>query len=233
MQAPNKTRVIIIWGTLCVLLLGVGAFAVWKVWLDKPAPPAPRMSGAALAVPNPASPLKPLNKEEKKQPATASLASSPPAGTAGMAGMTAAPAAGSTGSGGTASAGNVAGNLGAITHLRSQKEELELQVKIKELHEKLTTTPVAPAVAQRQADVALLLEKPLPARTAIAPPSSRGPVVVAVQGMGGALSAVIRTGSSMTTVRKGSRFGGGVVTDISRAGVMFNRGGKLSALPFE
>lgn len=65
------------------------------------------------------------------------------------------------------------------------------------------------------------------------PAGSGGLRVISVQGVGGKLSATIRTGSGQVVVHKGSRLGEAVVTDISRQAVTIRRGGKTSTLPFE
>jgi type IV pilus biogenesis protein PilP len=131
------------------------------------------------------------------------------------------------------------GNLSERTTLRADIELLELQVKKKELLDKLN--PPAPAPVSAPAITPGLLALP-----PISPPvsgnepaepvrktSSSATVVVAVQGVDNNLSAVIRTGGRLVSVRKGQNFGGGVITNISRNAVAVRIGNKTSILPFE
>lgn len=127
----------------------------------------------------------------------------------------------------------IAGNLGRITALRAEEEELMLEAKIAKLRKekeeaRQKTAPVPPLS--------------LPALTPPSAPNARpapttprgGPVVVSVQGAGGQISATIRTGSGQPViVRKGSRLGDAVVQNVSRQGVSIMHGGKVSILPFE
>lgn len=128
----------------------------------------------------------------------------------------------------------VAGNLGRITELRALEEELTLEAKIAKLKkekEEASRSPVAPTLS-------------LPPLTPPAPPSpvpatisrpagTGGLLVVSVQGVGNQVSATVRTGAGHVVVRKGSRLGDAVVTDISRKAVTIRRGNKTSTLPFE
>jgi type IV pilus biogenesis protein PilP len=126
------------------------------------------------------------------------------------------------------------GNLSERTTLRADIELLELQVKKKELLDKLN--PPAPAPVSAPPITPGLLQLPPVSGNEPAEPvrkTSSATVVVAVQGVDNNLSAVIRTGGRLISVRKGQTFGGGVITNISRNAVAVRNGNKTSILPFE
>jgi type IV pilus biogenesis protein PilP len=124
------------------------------------------------------------------------------------------------------------GNLSERMTLRADIELLELQVKKKELMDKLQPPVSAPAVPVTGPG---LLELPPVGEVAPRPVSLPVPatVVVAVQGVNDGLSAVIRTKGKLVTVRKGQSFDGGIIVNISRSSVVVRRGDKTSVLPFE
>lgn len=126
---------------------------------------------------------------------------------------------------------NSSSTLGDLSRYRGQKLLLEQQVRIAELEQRLKelSTP-------KRAEI--VLPDLLPPRSAAPAPApaetpKRGPVVVSVQGVGGALSATIRTSDGgRVTVRHGGSFQGGVLS-VTRRGVSVRKNGKVSAIPFE
>lgn len=123
--------------------------------------------------------------------------------------------------------------LGDLSRYRGQKIILEQQVRIAELEQRLKE------LGERKKPEIILPDltppKPKgdgqPMVTTAAP--KRGPVVVSVQGVSGALSATIRTSDGRTvTVKNGAAFGGGRL-QVTRRGVFILRGGKPAAIPFE
>ncbi|MDR2819469.1 MAG: hypothetical protein LBB60_02935 [Desulfovibrio sp.] len=128
------------------------------------------------------------------------------------------------------------GNLSERTTLRADIELLELQVKKKELLDKLNPPAPAPVSAPPLTSGLLALppiSPPVSGTEPVRKTSSSATVVVAVQGVDNNLSAVIRTGGRLVSVRKGQNFGGGVITNISRNAVVVRNGNKTSILPFE
>lgn len=123
--------------------------------------------------------------------------------------------------------------LGDLSRFRGQKVLLEQQVKIAELEQRLKDL----SQPKKQEIILPDLTPPKPKAeeqtTAITPAPKRGPVVVSVQGVAGALSATIRTADGRTVnVKNGAAFGGGRL-QVTRRGVFVLRGGKPSAIPFE
>ena len=200
MQITKRTK--IIWGVLLLLLAGTGG----GLWWARQTPPPPVMPAPA---PSPKTPKIP---RAEKTPAAAPVKSTSSA---------AAPASGVT----AVPVSLTAGNLGRLTALKGEVEELRLEVQLEELRAKkkglLNPAPVA-AAPVRMPELSLPAMTPPTAQAPALPPvlSSAphrvGVVVLSVQGVDGELSATLRSGSKNVTVRKGSRFGGGVVTDISR-----------------
>lgn len=119
-----------------------------------------------------------------------------------------------------------AGSLSRVTQLQAELNELKLEVQIEELKARMhpPTPPPAPA---------------LPDMTALMPPGAppalpaRKTAVISVQGVGEELTATIRTGSTLATVRRGAKFNGGIVADITREGVTVRHGRRITVLPFE
>lgn len=123
--------------------------------------------------------------------------------------------------------------LGDLSRYRGQKIILEQQVRIAELEQRLNDL----SQPRKQEIVLPDLTPPKPKgeeqTTVTTPAPKRGPVVVSVQGVAGALSATIRTADGRTvTVKNGAAFGGGRL-QVTRRGVAIRRNGKLSAIPFE
>ncbi|MEG1609963.1 MAG: hypothetical protein RR317_02130 [Bilophila sp.] len=121
------------------------------------------------------------------------------------------------------------GALALVTALQGQLRELKLRVSIEEQVAKLhKLTQPEPTLQQLP---------PLPQLSNLSdktvPPEQRGTRVVSVQGVNGDLSAVIRTGSKLVTVRPGARVAGGVVSAISRSGVLLRKNGTIEPLPFD
>lgn len=121
--------------------------------------------------------------------------------------------------------GPVAGNLGVITGLRAQLEEVRLRAAIAQEAEKIQ--PKAPPQVQAQPVVAI---------PEASKPQAAGkpkPVILSIQGMDGRPTATVRHGSEVVSLRAGDRFNGGVVASIDRTGVSIRRGHSTTSLPFE
>lgn len=212
MQITKRTK--IIWGVLLLLLVGTGG----GLWWTRQTPPPP-----VMPAPKAPSPKTPKIPRAEKAPAAAPVAVA---------------ASGSS----SVPVSLTAGNLGRLTALKGEVEELRLEVQLEELRAKkkglLNPAPVA-AAPVRMPELSLpAMTPPATQAPALPPvlvpaPQRAGTAVVSVRGVDGELSAVIRTGSGTVTVRRGSRFGGGVVTSVSRQAVVVSRGGKTAALPFE
>lgn len=196
-------RTKIIWGILLVLLLAFAGLLWTQQTSSPPAPPAPR----DVPVKKKAAPTK-ADKTDKD-------AATPDA-----------PA-----DAGTVVAPIVAGNLGRITELRALEEELTLEAKIAKLKKEKEEASRSPSVPTLSLPSLTPPASPSPAPAV--PRAASSLMVISVQGVGGRLSATVRTGSGQVVVHKGSRLGEAVVTDISRQAVTIRRGGKTSALPFE
>lgn len=121
----------------------------------------------------------------------------------------------------------VAGNLGVITALRAQLEEVRIQAAIAQEREKVQSkaTPAQPQ--------AIVLHEP--PKTVPAPkPREASPVVLSIQGVDGHSSATVRLGSGqLMSLRTGDRFDGGVVSAIDRKGISIRRGHTSTILSFE
>lgn len=213
MQITKRTK--IIWGILLLLLVGAGG----GLWWTRQTPPPP-----VMPAPKAPSPKTPKIPRAEKAPAAMPVKSS------------AAPASGSS----AVPVSLTAGNLGRLTDLKGELEELRIEVQLEELRAKkkslLNPAPVAaPPVRVPELTLpAMTPPKSPPASSLELPPVRRaGTAVVSVRGVDGDVSALIRTGSGTVTVRKGSRFGGGVVTSVSRQAVVVSRNGKTAVLPFE
>lgn len=207
MQLTKRTK--IIWGILLVLLLAFAGLLWTQQTSSPPAPPAPR----DVPVKKKAAPTK-ADKTDKNTAAAATPDAPADAG------MVVAPI--------------VAGNLGRITELRALEEELTLEAKIAKLKREREEASRSPSVPTLSLPSLTPPASPSHAPAAAPRPSGSGGLrVISVQGVAGRLSATVRTGSGQTIVRKGSRLGDSVVTEISRQGVTIRRGGKTSTLPFE
>lgn len=203
MQITKRTK--IIWGVLLMLLL---AF-IGLLWTQRT--PSPSVPPARGDVPVPkAAPAK-TDKTDKEAAAPAK----PDAPSA--LGIEATPI--------------VAGNLGRITELRALEEELTLEAKIAKLQKEKEEASRSPSVPTLS--LPSLTPPASPAPSPAAPRRTSSLLVISVQGVAGRLSATVRTGLEQVVVRKGSRLGDAVVTDISRKAVTIRRGDKISALPFE
>lgn len=118
------------------------------------------------------------------------------------------------------------GNLGRMTELRADLEEMKVIVAIEQEKEKLNSKKNTPAP---QPQVIL----PEPPKTVVKPREA-SPVVISIQGVDGHASATIRSSSgSLVTVRPGDKFGGGVITAVNRTGVLVRRGNSSTTLAFE
>lgn len=130
--------------------------------------------------------------------------------------------------------------LGDLTALRGEVEKLKLEVQKEELlAKKKSIREPAPVQIASLAPPPLSLPELAPPAQAPNVPAvparkrSSGSVVISVQGVDGDVSALVRTGSRTVTLHRGDRFGGGVVTDITRKAVVIRRGAKTAVLPFE
>lgn len=204
MQLTKRTK--IIWGVLLMLLL---AF-IGLLWTQRTPSPSVPLARGDVPAPKKAAPAK-TDKTDKEAAAPAR-----PDAPSDI-GMDATPI--------------VAGNLGRITELRALEEELTLEAKIAKLQkekEEATRSPTVPTLS-----LPSLTPPASPAPSAATARRTSSLLVISVQGVAGRLSATVRTGSEQVVVRKGSRLGDAVVTDISRKAVTIRRGDKTSLLPFE
>ena len=208
MVITKRTK--IIWGILLVLLLAFAGL-LWTRQTPVPSvPPVPR----DVPVKKKAAPAKANKKDNTDKDAAAT----PDAPT--EAGMGALPI--------------TAGNLGKISELRNTLEEETLEVQIEEKRARKRELTRSGSVPTLSLPSLTPPAAPSPAPAAGPRPAGSGGLrVISVQGVGGKLSATVRTGSGQAVVRKGSRLGDSVVTEISRQGVTIRRGGKTSTLPFE
>lgn len=200
---------------LAVIIAGVWVFGIWQA----PFPP-----GSSSSQPSPKPPMKepaPSASGQGTQPPALSASSST---TAASSSVTPAPVEARS----SGDLAPVAGNLGKVTALRADLEEVRLKVaiaqEVEKLHPKPTPTP--------QPQLSLpLSEAPKP--TAVKQKES-SPVVVSVQGVDGNATATVRSGSgALETVRPGGRFNGGIVSAVSRSGVSVRRGSSTTTLAFE
>jgi type IV pilus biogenesis protein PilP len=235
----RKRKLLLIYGTLVLMLLGTVGWYVWQT-LDAPAP-----RQAAKAMPKAKTPPaaktadaladKPVPKVPSAD-ATARGISPAPQPESGKAGkdISASPAP------------SIAetGNVGGLSSLHVQIEEYKLLVQIEELKAKLVELKKAQTV------VAASPSPPVLSLAALTPPQSteppatavqatprraRGSVVLSIHGVDENLLAAVRLDSGKrVTLRKGEKFSGGVVVDISRNGGVVVRNGKnTTVLPFE
>ncbi len=212
-QQSNRKRVLWILGcgTAALVLVLAGAWVLWG-WQEAKLPPAPKVPPksqtkdvASVSAPAPA---KHNGSAPASAPKEAQASEVPPF---------------------TVDADTVpkAGNLGKMTSLRGNLEEVRLQVAIAQEKEKLLPKQAAPAPQPQM----LLPELPKPV---VAKPKEAAPVVVSIQGVDGHASATIRSSAgSLVTVRPGDKFGGGVIASVSRNGVLVRRGNALTALALE
>jgi type IV pilus biogenesis protein PilP len=119
--------------------------------------------------------------------------------------------------------------FGDFVNLRSEIEKTRLDAQLHELKKKMEKPQPAPPPRQE------FVLPPLPSPASKPAPVSIAPdAVMGVQGMDGDLSAVIRTSAGrQVTVKQGDKFGGGVVSAISRSGVVIRRNKTFSTIPFE
>lgn len=208
MVITKRTK--IIWGILLALLLAFAGL-LWTQRTPTPMPPAPRDVPAKKRA-------APTKTDNAGKDAAAPAGSDTPAD-ASMAVMPI-----------------TAGNLGKISELRNTLEEETLEVQIEEKRARKRELTRSGSVPAPTLSLPSLTPPAAPSPAPAAgprPAGSGGLRVISVQGVGGKLSATVRTGSGQTVVRKGSRLGDSVVTEISRQGVTIRRGGKTSTLPFE
>jgi type IV pilus biogenesis protein PilP len=218
LQNNTKKRLWMFAGGLVVLALisaGILAYSIWQT------PSTPVSSS------NQPSPKPPINEPalsesaQGTQPASLSVSSSTKA-----ASPSEAPAPAEAKS--SENLIPVAGNLGKVTALRADLEEIRLKVAIaqeaEKLHPKPTPTP------QPQLSIPLSeVPRPAPVKH-----KESSPVVVSVQGVDGNATATIRSGSGvLETVRPGDRYNGGVVSAVNRSGVSVRRGSSTTTLIFE
>lgn len=199
-------RTIFIWGTLIVLIAGAG---VWW-WLETSATPPPPMPSTLPA---------PVAKVPQKQAVPSNTV--PPAESA------------------PAQTVLTAGNLGKVTDIKGRIEVLKLEVQEEELKQKkkaLSAPASAPVTtAPKFPELDLPAFTPSPSKSIPRPSRpAAGTTVIAVQGVDGDLRAIVRTGTgAAVTVRKGMNFGGGIISDISRQGVLIRKKNSVTTLPFE
>ncbi|WP_027191466.1 type IV pilus biogenesis protein PilP [Fundidesulfovibrio putealis] len=194
-----------------VSLIYMGSLAVSQ-WMSPPPPPIPQSSKA---------PKTPTVKPGKDIPTPSSQETQvrhPETSTANAQGETVPKAEPHI---------PVAGNLGVITTLRAQLEEMRIQAAIAQEREK-----IQPKAAPVQPQAIALPE--LPKSTLVPKAKDASPVVVSIQGVDGRSTATVRLGSGqLVSLRPGDRFSGGVVSAIDRRGVSIRRGHTSTILAFE
>lgn len=198
-------RIVVIWGTVGVLFSGIG---IWW-WLEASVTPPPLVQTAAPVAKVPPLPPVPPTKDPT------------PEATPSKTILT-------------------AGNLGQVTDIKGRIEVLKLEVQEEELKQKkkaLSTSVTPPVVATtpKFPELDLPALTPPQSKSTSRPPSrASSTAVIAVQGVDGDLRAIVRTSAGTSiTVRKGMSFGGGIISDISRQGVMIRKNNTVTALPFE
>lgn len=232
----GKKKPLLIYGALVLMLLSTCG---WYVWQTLDAPP-PRPAKVAKTPPPGASGNAPGKSSDK--PASKAL----PAESADKASSPAQSGSGKPEPGGNTPSPPPAiaetGNVDGLSNLHVQIEEYKLLVQIEELRTKLAELKKAQTVA-----AAPPVQPPALSLPALTPPQSsepqtaqprprrKGPVVLSVQGVDGNLVASVRLdGGRRITLRKGEKFGGGVVSEVSRSdGVVVRSGKKTTVLPFE
>jgi type IV pilus biogenesis protein PilP len=247
----RKKKLLLIYGALVLMLLGT---AGWYVWQTLDAPASRPMPKPVLKEKTPF----PESKPDDKLTARPSPKTSPADATGNVPAQSAVTheAAGKGPSPSTQALAarpdpgkDVApspviaetGNVDGLSNLHVQIEEYRLLVQIEELKAKLTDLKKAQIATAAPAPPVLSLpaltppQSPEPATAAQSPPRRRGPVVLSVHGVDENLVAAVRLdGGKRITLRKGEKFGGGVVVEVSRSsGVVVRNGKKTSVLPFE
>lgn len=205
----NKNKRVVMLVLALVSLAVIGACA-WQLW-------GPALMAPTQAKVTPKAPARSTAQQEKKQPEP------PKSSEHKSAAQTPVRQVYSSSS-----------TLGDLSRYRGQKIILEQQVRIAELEQRLKE------LGERKKPEIILPDLMPPkqpkgdAQPAVTTPApKRGPVVVSVQGVSGALSATIRTSDGRTvTVKNGAAFGGGRL-QVTRRGVFILRGGKPAAIPFE
>lgn len=196
-------RTIFIWGTLGALFTGAG---IWW-WLETSATPPPSIPSTLPA---------PVAKVSSKLPAAPKNVPAPEVAPAQTV--------------------LTAGNLGKVTDIKGRIEVLKLEVQEEELKQKKKALSASPSTPVVTAPKFPELDLPAfaPSKSTPRPsPRAAGTAVIAVQGVDGDLRAIVRTSTGAVTVRKGMNFGGGVITDISRQGVLIRKNNTVTTLPFE
>jgi type IV pilus biogenesis protein PilP len=133
-----------------------------------------------------------------------------------------------------------AGSFGEYVELRATLEMNALRLKNYELTKKMPPPetekePQNPPPLQAVVPPVQPPAQPsVPALEKLAPVPTLQDAVISVLGVDGNLSAVIRTSAGrQVTVKKGDKFGGGTVAEISRSGVVVIRGKTFSTIQFE
>lgn len=191
---------------LAIVSIGVIGVSAWQLWGQTPVPGKVKVEGKPSARGTAGQPQKPGTPKKVETP---------------------------TQGGAVRQVYTSSSTLGDLSRFRGQKVLLEQQVRIAELEQRLKDL----SQPKKQEIVLPDLTPPKPKgetqATMTTPAPKRGPVVMSVQGVAGALSATIRTSDGRTvTVKNGAAFGGGRL-QVTRRGVFVLRGGKPSALPFE
>ncbi|MDR2055448.1 MAG: type IV pilus biogenesis protein PilP [Desulfovibrio sp.] len=235
----RKKKLILIYGVLVLMLLGTAGWYIWQT-LDapasRPAAPSAKKGKAAPPVADASSKtgLNPVDKSDALKPVPKT-----PSGVA----VAARPESGKDVSVSPLPAIAETGNVDGLSNLHVQIEEYKLLVQIEELKAKLAELKKAQSVSAAPAPPVLSLpaltppqpQSPAPSAEQLPPPRRKGPVVLSVHGVDENLVAAVRLeGGKRITLRKGEKFGGGVVSEVSRsAGVVVRNGKKTTVLPFE
>lgn len=131
---------------------------------------------------------------------------------------------------------NDAGNLAVLNALRADLEVAKLRSAIAQ--EIAKSSMVSSGTTAAPAPVPASLPAPKPASNnpkleKLREPREVAPVVVSVQGVDGTTSATLQTRDKLTTVKVGDNFGGGVVSSITRNGVVVKNGKSTLNFRFE
>lgn len=247
----RKKKLLLIYGTLVLMLLGTAGWYVLQT-LDAPAPrpvtkPAkkektpPGANAADKPLPVSDKPSLPDKSAEATQPDRQASKTLPIESPGKGASSATQPESVRDVSSSPPSAIAETGKVDGLSALHVQIEEYKLLVQIEELKAKLSDLKKVQTVAAASAPPVLSLPALTPPQSTeppavpLQPRRAKGPAVMSVHGVDENLVAEVRLeGGKRITLRKGEKFGGGVVSEVSRsAGVVIRIGKKTTVLPFE
>lgn len=127
----------------------------------------------------------------------------------------------------------VSGSLARITALRAELEETRVMASIEQERARLRAA-ATPVLVSPPTPALQLPPMELPRRTGAPANSatSSAPRVLSVHGVDGSMSATVRTGKGLRSVRVGDQLDGGSVVSISRDGVSLRLGSRITHVPF-